>query len=96
LIKRVADVILTPGGKPPTPVISSVKPPQAASGAQTDVVISGSGFTGTTAVKLGAVSIPFVFDSDTQTDDNLPSFDGKERRSIRITEEPRSSQALPE
>ena len=33
----------------------------------------GSGFTGTTAVKLGAQSIPFITDSDTQLTVTIPA-----------------------
>jgi hypothetical protein len=85
LIRRVADLILQPGQQAPTPVISSVTPPQVASGAQANVVIHGSGFTGTTVVKLGADSIPFVFDSDTQITVTIPATAAKGAETLLIT-----------
>jgi IPT/TIG domain len=85
LIRRLADVILTPGGKPSAPTISAIEPPQAPGGSQTDVVISGTGFTGTTAVKLGNVSIPFVFDSDTQITATVPATAPRGPTSLLVT-----------
>lgn len=58
LIKRVADVILTPStpagsSGPAVPVISAVNPPQGTAAGGTGVTIAGSGFTGATSVKFG-------------------------------------------
>jgi IPT/TIG domain len=73
LIRRVADVLLTPGQQASPPVIGSVTPPQAVNGVPTTVTVGGSGFTGTTAVKLGSQSIPFITDSDTQLTVTIPA-----------------------
>jgi IPT/TIG domain len=43
------------------------------SGQQATVTVSGSGFTGTTAVKLGSQSVPFVTDSDSQLTVTVPA-----------------------
>jgi hypothetical protein len=73
LIRRVADMILAPGQQAAPPVIASVTPPQLPNGAAASVTVGGSGFTGTTAVKLDNVSIPFVTDSDTQLSLSIPA-----------------------
>src|SRR5262245_53688220 len=41
LVRRVADVLLTPGARPAPPTISSVTPPQAPSGVQTELKLHG-------------------------------------------------------
>src|SRR5262249_32205057 len=73
LIRRVADVLLTPGQQAAPPRITSVQPAQVPSGQQATVTVSGSGFTGTTAVKLGSQSVPFVTDSDSQLTVSTPA-----------------------
>jgi hypothetical protein len=73
LIRRVADVLLTPGQQATPPTIGPVNPPQAVNGVPTTVKVGGNGFTGTTAVKLGSQSIPFITDSDTQLTVTVPA-----------------------
>lgn len=54
LIKRVADVILTPGGgTPPSVIRVLVNPPTGRVAGGDKVTITGSGFTDTTSVKFG-------------------------------------------
>lgn len=53
LIKRLTDVILTPGGGAPPPVITVLNPPRGGVVGGDKVTIMGSGFTGTTSVKFG-------------------------------------------
>lgn len=67
LIKRVADVILTPGGGAPLPVIKAIDPTSGKVAGGDKVTITGSGFTGTTSVKFGSSpASSFQLDSDTQ------------------------------
>jgi IPT/TIG domain len=57
LIKRVADVILTPGGASSTsgsPVIRQINPPTGHAAGNEPVTITGSGLSGTTSVQFGA------------------------------------------
>lgn len=51
LIKRVADVILTPGGSPTGPTVTGMHPTSGALGQI--ITITGSGLSGTTQVKFG-------------------------------------------
>jgi len=72
LIKRLVDLILAPGTSGPVPTITGLVPaasPVAGGGA---IVISGSGFTGATAVTFGRHSAAFKVDSDTQITAQLP------------------------
>jgi hypothetical protein len=86
LLQRVADVLLQPGpAAGPQPVIGSVTPPNAPSGQQTDVTVAGSGFTGTTSVKLGSDSIPFIGQSDTQLTATIPATAPKGKSSLTVT-----------
>jgi IPT/TIG domain len=84
LIKRAADVLLTP---PPeegaAPVIKFFAPPQAAAGEQVKVV--GSGFTGATSVKLGGQTIHFVGELDTQMTFTVPEEAQKGLTSLAVT-----------
>jgi IPT/TIG domain len=74
LVKRFADVILTPPADGAAgPVIESADPPQATAGQETEVIIGGSGFTGTTSVKLADAEIPFTVASDTQLTATIPA-----------------------
>ncbi len=87
LIKRLADVILTP---PPAeagaaPVIEIVEPPEAAVGQKTDVVVGGSGFTGTTSVNLAGETIQFVAASDSQITVTIPADIEAGQTSLTIT-----------
>lgn len=71
LIKRLADVILTPGGGAPPPVISDIKPSHGKEGDK--VAITGSGFTDTIRVKFGPTPATNVqIDSDSQITATAP------------------------
>jgi hypothetical protein len=73
LIKRLADVVLTPGGGPKPPVVSSISPDTGAVTGGDTVTISGSGFSGATAVKFGsAVAHGMHVDSDSQITATTP------------------------
>jgi hypothetical protein len=86
LVKRFADVILTPpAGPPPKPVIGSATPPNAAAAQETQVTIAGSGLTGTTSVKLGTSSIPFVGNSDFQVTATIPASTSAEATTLSVT-----------
>lgn len=85
LIKRIADVILTPGQQAAPPTIASVQPSQVQSGQEETVTISGTGFTGTTAVKLGNQSVPFVTDSDTQLTVTIPAMPKPDSLTLLVT-----------
>lgn len=74
LIRRLADVILTPPAEAAAaPVIKSVNPPEAASGQETQVTMTGSGFNGTTDVKLASSSIDYTVVSDSQLTATIPA-----------------------
>jgi outer membrane biosynthesis protein TonB len=65
LIKRLVDVILSPGnGSAPAPTIHDANPPQAPHGTATQVTITGSGFTGTQSVRFGASAAQFTVNGD--------------------------------
>src|ERR1700733_12365636 len=71
LIKRLVDLILAPAGAGAGPMITALGPNTAAA-AGVPVVISGSGFTGTTAVAFGASSAAFNVNTDSQITAHLP------------------------
>jgi hypothetical protein len=77
LIKRVADIILTPGdGGVAVPTITNVNPAQVIFNAPQAVVITGSGFTNTQSVRFGASVAQFTFNADNQltvTTPNMPA-----------------------
>lgn len=76
LIKRVADVILTPAAAPsPTgPVISTVTPRNGRAAGGDPVTITGSGLIGTTGVKFGSNVAPDVhIDSDAKITAHTPA-----------------------
>lgn len=67
LIKRLTDVILTPGGGASPPVITIINPPQGKVDGGDNVTIMGSGLTGTTSVKFGTTPAQNIqVDSDGQ------------------------------
>jgi hypothetical protein len=72
LIKRAADILLTP---PPEevapPAVKSITPPQAAAGTK-GLVVLGSGFTGATSVKVDGKEADFVVKSDTELSVDVP------------------------
>lgn len=66
-----ANATLTPGIVYPPPTISGLVPEQGAIGSS--VVISGSGFTGATAVAFNGIPANFAIDSDSQITATVPS-----------------------
>jgi|SRR5437660_1033529 len=75
LIKRLVDVVLSPGGTDSAlPSIHAVNPEQAVHNQPTPIVVTGSGFTGTQSVKFGnAVAPQFTVDSDGQLTVTTPT-----------------------
>jgi IPT/TIG domain len=73
LIKRLADVILTPGPVAPPPVIRAITPPWGGIAGGDKVAITGSGFTNTRSVKFGPTpATNFQVDSDGQITATTP------------------------
>jgi hypothetical protein len=75
LIKRLGDVILspgTPGGAIPN--IQDVNPKNAQHTVSTQVVITGSGLTNSQSVKFGAAPAQFTVTSDSQVTTTTPTF----------------------
>lgn len=67
LIKRLIDVILTPGvGGGPVPTIHDAAPANVPHNVPTQVVIAGSGFTATQSVRFGVSVATFTVNSDGQ------------------------------
>jgi hypothetical protein len=67
LIKRLVDVILSPGnGGGTAPAITGVNPANAPHDTSTHVTITGSGFTGTQGVRFGNAPALFTVSSDGQ------------------------------
>jgi IPT/TIG domain len=66
LIKRLVDLIFAPGSKQVAPTITSLVPNTGPAAGGVPVVISGSGFTGATAVTFGSNPAGFQVDSDSQ------------------------------
>ena len=71
LIKRLVDLILAPGTTT-SPTIRGLNPATAAAAGGGQVVISGAGFIGATAVTFGSQSAAFKVDSDSQITAQLP------------------------
>ena len=57
----------------PVPDVTGVSPSAGPSAGGTSVTISGSGFTGATAVKFGTAAASFTFNSDTQITATAPA-----------------------
>jgi hypothetical protein len=68
LIKRVADVLLTPSqpSGAASAAVSALAPNSGPAGGGSAVKITGSGLAGTTAVAFGAAAARFAVDSDSQ------------------------------
>jgi hypothetical protein len=66
LIKRLVDLIFTPGTPQTAPTVTGLSPTAAPAAGGVKVVISGSGFTGATAVTFGSSPAGFHVDSDSQ------------------------------
>jgi hypothetical protein len=65
LIKRLVDVILSPGdGAGPAPAITDVDPPNAPHDTSSQVTVNGSGFTSTQSVRFGSSAAKFTINSD--------------------------------
>ncbi|MFE3884825.1 IPT/TIG domain-containing protein, partial [Streptomyces lydicus] len=60
----------------PAPVLSSVVPASGPSSGGTTVTLTGSGFTGASAVRFGGVSASFVVNSATQITATAPAGSG--------------------
>src|SRR5256712_1169870 len=75
LIKRLADVILTPGpggGGVAMPTITAIDPPDVPHAPQQQVKISGSGFTNTQSVRFGTRVAQFMGNADGQLTATTP------------------------
>ncbi|HEY6328080.1 MAG TPA: IPT/TIG domain-containing protein, partial [Blastocatellia bacterium] len=72
LIKRLVDLILAPAGAGAAPKITALAPNTAPAAGKVPVVLSGSGFTGTTAVTFGSSSATFTVNSDGQITAEAP------------------------
>lgn len=66
LIKRLGDVILTPGGGPAPPVVHALSLDSGQIAGGDRVIIHGGGFTGVTEVRFGQGQAKFTVDSDGQ------------------------------
>lgn len=66
LMKRLVDLILTPAGSRAAPSVTGLAPRTGPVGGGGSVVISGSGFVGTTSVKFGDTPADYRVDSDSQ------------------------------
>lgn len=66
LIKRAADVILTPATPPVPPSATAMAPQEGPLGGGTQATITGNGLMGTRAVMFGTTSAFFRIESDTQ------------------------------
>jgi hypothetical protein len=77
LIKRLADVLLTPEGaaKAGPPTLSLLHPDSGPRTASTSVIILGTGLTGANEVKFGATQAQFNVDSDGQITAIAPTSD---------------------
>jgi hypothetical protein len=65
LIKRLVDIVLAPGTvKPSGPNIHTVTPLQVSHATSTQVIITGSGFTGAQSVKFGNSPAQFTVNGD--------------------------------
>jgi hypothetical protein len=73
LIKRLVDLIFAPASTVAAPKITGLAPNTNAMAGGVPVVITGAGFTGTTAVTFGSSSATFRVDSDSQITAQLPS-----------------------
>lgn len=73
LIKRLVDVVLSPGsGKGSAPTLQAASPAQASHTAPTPIVIGGTGLTSTQSVKFGTETAQFKVDSDGQVTVTTP------------------------
>jgi hypothetical protein len=94
LIKRLADVILTPDGvKAAPPTLSLLNPDSGSAG--TSVIMLGSGLTGTREVKFGANTATFNVDSDAQITATAPRSDVTGPVAVAVTT-PAGSAAGPQ
>ena len=74
LIKRLVDIILAPGTvKANAPTIQRANPAQAPHATPTQVIVTGSGFTGTQSVKFGSSAAQFTVNGDGQLTATTPA-----------------------
>jgi len=86
LIKRLVDVVLSPGTSPGTlPNLHQASPPQAPHATPTQVVIAGSGLTGTQTVKFGSLVAQFTVNSDGQITATTPNAGAAGAVSLTVT-----------
>ena len=86
LIKRLVDVVLSPGtAKGPAPTVHLANPSQASHGAPTSIVLSGTGLTSTQSVKFGATTAQFKVDSDGQITVTTPTLPAAASVPLTIT-----------
>ena len=75
LMKKVGDAILGPGSTSTLPTITALSPVRGPKAGGTKVTITGSGFTGVTAVRFGAIRAEFVVKSDTCIEATSPQLE---------------------
>lgn len=86
LIKRLVDVVLSPGnGAGAIPTVNALNPPQAIHNTPTQVVITGSGFTGTQSLKFGNSTSQFTVNSDGQITATTPTVQAQGDVPLTIT-----------
>jgi len=86
LIKRLGDVILTPGGGPAPPVVRQLSPDGGPAVGGREVLIFGSGFTGATEVMFGrSRAVTFKVDSDGQITATPPAADAPGQVAVTVT-----------
>jgi len=86
LIKRLGDVILSPGGGPAPPVVRELRPDSGPAAGGRDVLIFGSGFTGATEVMFGRNQAGmFKVDSDGQITAAPPAADTPGQVAVTVT-----------
>jgi hypothetical protein len=84
LIKRVTDVILSPGTKASPPLITGVSPSDGPVAGSTPVVITGTSLTDAVSVKFGSLEAMFKTDSDVRITALSPAAAGAATVSLSI------------
>lgn len=88
LIKRLVDVILSPGNggaAPKPPTIQSVNPPTAPHGTATSVTITGTGFTGAQSVKFGDAVAKIDSNTDVEIKATTPVLAAAPANPVKLT-----------
>ena len=84
LIKKAADLIFTSPGAGSAPAIKSIDQDHGSVTGGDTVKISGSGFTGTTAVRFGPWQAKFTVNSDVEIQATTPQADAAGRVSVLV------------